>query len=123
MVQVRIDLWDVALDADRLDELTSGLRLELLDAGLPSEPAADDVPPPAGARAVDAVTVGAIVVTLASGVNVLRETLALVRDWRARHRQTGIRLRIGDREIELTSATEATEERLLAAFLADEQRD
>lgn len=123
MAQIRVDVWDPALETEQLDELTSGLRLELLDAGVPNVPAVDEIEPPPGARAVDVAAIGSVIVTLAGGIALLRETLTLVREWRARHRTVGVRIKLSDREIELTGASEQTEARLVEAFLAGAERE
>ncbi|HWH00796.1 MAG TPA: hypothetical protein VNV66_16125 [Pilimelia sp.] len=123
MTKLRIDLWYPALDAEQLDEVTTSLRLELADAGISSTPAADDEPPPAGARAVDPAAIGALVVAVTAGVTLLRETLTLVREWRTRRPGVSVRLKFGDREVELTGTSAETEARLVEAFLAESERD
>lgn len=109
-VQAEVD------DAEFLDAEVRGLRAEILDSGIQDAvlPAAAQ---PAGTRAVDAATIGEIVVTLATSGQALVALARALTDWLARGRR-GVVLELGGDRLELDSATARQQERLLEAFLA-----
>jgi hypothetical protein len=100
-------------DSD-LDQITLGLRRELLEL-----PVGDVVPVPAGAtpdgaRVADAVAIGAFVVLLNSSSALLTSLVSTIRAWRRDTIPDGrIRLKLGDDEIELSGLSEEVETRLL----------
>ncbi len=110
-------------DDDRLDGLADDLRDHLHDdlagAARVGRPAGG--PAPAGSRG-DLETIGAVLVTAQTSVELLRVIIATVSDWMARgraaERTSSIRLRIGDKEIEVDGATEDQQQKLIDAFLS-----
>jgi hypothetical protein len=105
-------------DDDRLDGLADDLR-DLAGAARVGRPAGG--PAPAGSRG-DLETIGAVLVTAQTSVELLRVIIATVSDWMARgraaERTSSIRLRIGDKEIEVDGATEDQQQKLIDAFLS-----
>jgi hypothetical protein len=113
---VRVE-FDAAPDAEVADRATRQLRGEL--AGLDVESvrlAAGEAPD--GAKAADAVTVGAVVVALSASGGVLSTLLGTLRDWVAR-RSAGHRVVVtidGD-TLELDGASSTQQRELVAAYL------
>jgi hypothetical protein len=102
-------------DAHEVTDLTGQLRRQLLGLEVEAvEPVRnDDVPD--GAKPLDAVSVGALVVTCTSGA--LRAVVMLVDKWLAHRPVRGAKLTIGDDSIELTDVSAADQQRLLQAFV------
>jgi hypothetical protein len=76
--------------------------------------------PPPGARAVDVVALGALLVTLTSSVQTLRTVVSAVRGWLARGGGTDrtVRLEVDGDVLELSGATPADQQRLVDLFVA-----
>jgi hypothetical protein len=72
---------DDRADAERLDELTTALRRELLDLGVGEVRRVSEGQPPEGARAVDAATVNALLVGLTHSIQAVTAVVTLVRSW------------------------------------------
>src|SRR5256885_15807598 len=79
--EVRLQLSEDGADAERLGMLTGYLRRELLQLDVEDVSAAraGDVPP--GARAIDAVALGGLVVSLGHAATGLEAVVAAVRRW------------------------------------------
>jgi len=70
---------------------------------------------PEGAKPLDAVSIGALVVT--AGPGLLKTVVELVGKWLARRPVRGAKLTIGGDTIELSEATAAEQQQLIAAFV------
>jgi hypothetical protein len=120
-MQVTIAVREPDADADRLDGLTDDLRDALAEAGVGklSRPAGDPAPP--GTRG-DLETIGAVLVTAQTSVELLRLIVTTVREWtgrsRAPGRTTSVRVRIGDNEFEADGVTPEQQQQLIDAFVA-----
>ena len=120
-MQVTIAVREPDADADRLDGLTDDLRDALAEAGVGrlSRPAGDPAPP--GTRG-DLETVGAVLVTAQTSVELLRLIVTTVREWIGRSRAPGrtssVRVRIGDNEFEADGVTPEQQQQLIEAFVA-----
>jgi hypothetical protein len=103
-------------DQEELDQLTLQLRERLLELDV------DDVEPvrsgsvPDGAKPVDALTVGALAVTLAPLA--LRSVLDLVRAWIENRPVRTVSVTLGEDSLELEAASSADQQRIVDAFLA-----
>ncbi|MGW4112329.1 hypothetical protein ACWEFJ_15750 [Actinosynnema sp. NPDC004786] len=82
---------------DEVGEAAAGLRRDLLELDLDVEPLTGGAAP-AGAKG-DPVTVGALVVTLATS-GTLTALLATVRAWIDRDDSRSVKLRVGDRTLD-----------------------
>jgi hypothetical protein len=118
-IQVRLFLppGDDA-DPNELDELTRSLRREILE--LPVEDvvggSADHLP--AGAKGVDAATLGTLLVTMAGSGGLLVAVVETVRSWLTnRITQQRVVLELGENRLELSSATPAERQELIRRFL------
>ena len=103
-------------DAAELDELTSQLRSRLLELDVDDVERARGGAIPEGARAVDPVTLGALVVTLAPAV--LQAVVSLVETWTKHRRVGGVTLTIDGSTLELKEASQAEQDRLVELFVA-----
>lgn len=117
--QLRLQLAEEGADEERLDELTGFLRQELLQLDVDDVTALPAGEPPPGARGLDATTVGGLLVAIGTAAQGLSAVITAVRAWRARggtaHRR--VRLEIGDDVLDLSDATGADQDRLIALFI------
>ncbi|MFF3326228.1 hypothetical protein [Streptomyces sp. NPDC002889] len=109
---------DPELDAEALDRLARGLRAEISELEVESVRPAPTGAVPADAKAVDAVTLGAVVVALSASGGVFTALIDTLRDWlgrqSARHR---ISLTIDGDTIELEHSTAAERQELIEAYI------
>ena len=115
---VRVELVDSDADAELLDRMTRDLRAELLDLDV------DDVtsvlaPAPPGSKGMDVAAAAALLVHTQDSLAALRVVVTAVRAWLSRGKQPelSVRVTIGDRTLELSSATAEQQERLVEEFL------
>lgn len=120
---VLLELFSEDADAGETEQLTQSLRRELLDLR-----EVDDVarvsagPAPPGSRGVDMAALGALVVSISPGVDLLGKVLRVVQDWmkRGQKKSHTMRITIQGQSLELT-ATAAQQQQLVEQFLASVQ--
>jgi hypothetical protein len=103
-------------DAEELDEVTRGLRSELLelDVDAVDRPAAG--PAPEGARAVEVALLGTLVVALGRGaLGIVGRT---VERWAARGGERHVVLEIDGDRLEVTGVSAEDQRRLIDTFVA-----
>src|SRR5256885_4326860 len=115
---VRLQLSEDGADAERLDVLTGYLRQELLQLDIDdvSRARAGDAPP--GARAIDAVALGGLVVSLGHAATGLAPVVAAVRRWLSGGgtvRRT-VKIEIDGDTLELSAVSAAEQDRLVDLF-------
>jgi hypothetical protein len=104
-------------DDEEVAELTARLRRELLDldvAGVDRPPAADA---PTGAKGVDAIALGTLVLTLARSPRALNAVARTVQRWLAVQHNRTVKLELDDDTIELTGVSSRDQERLVALWI------
>ena len=117
--EVRLQLVEDGADAERLDTLTGYLRSELLQLDVEdvSRVQAGDAPP--GARAIDVVALGGLIVSLGRTATGLKEVVATVRRWLAGGdgvRRT-VKIEIDGDTLELSEVSAAEQNRLVDLFV------
>jgi hypothetical protein len=123
--EVRLQLFEDGADAERLDTLTGYLRQDLLqlDVDDVSRARAADVPP--GARAIDVMALGGLVVSLGHTAAGLKEVIAAVRRWLSggdRVRRT-VKIEIDGDVLELSEVSAVEQDRLVDVFVRRHTRD
>jgi hypothetical protein len=123
--EVRLQLSEDGADAERLDALTGYLREELLQLEVEDveRAQAGDVPP--GARAMDAVALGGLVVSLGRTAAGLKEVVSAVRRWLSRGdgvRRT-VKIEIDGDTLELSEVSAAEQDRLVDLFVRRHARN
>ncbi|MFH8448800.1 hypothetical protein ACH4CD_06120 [Streptomyces fungicidicus] len=103
-------------DQEELDELTLRLRERLLELDVDDVELNRSGDIPAGAKPVDAIAVGALVVTVAPIA--LRSVLDLVRTWIETRPVRTVSITLGEDSLELEAVSPAEQQRLIDAFLA-----
>jgi hypothetical protein len=104
-------------DAELLDEATRQLRRELLELDVERVARAREGPPPAGTRAVDAATVGGLIVTLAKTTPVLTAIVRTLTSWVSRGEGRNLKIQIDGDTLELSRISTADQERLISAWI------
>jgi hypothetical protein len=117
--ELRLQLAEEGADAERLAVLTRYLRGELLQLDVEDVTALQAGAPPPGSRALDAATVGALLIALGQSAEGLRSVVFAIRDWLRRGKGTGraVRLELGSDALELSQASTADQERLIELFV------
>ena len=89
------------LDPDRLDQLTRGLRGELLELGVESAELASAGEAPEGTKTADPVTLGVLAVAVLPAF--LPKLLEFLQSWsmRAENRRVRIKIQAGERSVEV----------------------
>jgi hypothetical protein len=123
--EVRLQLSEDGADAERLDALTGYLRKELLQLEVEDveRAQAGDVPP--GARAIDVVALGGLVVSLGRTAAGLKEVVSAVRRWLSRGdgvRRT-VKIEIDGDTLELSEVSATEQDRLVDLFVRRHARN
>lgn len=116
---LRLQLAEEGADAERLDMLARFLRQELLQLDVENVTALPAGEPPPGARGWDAEMIGGLLVALGGASQGLSAVVAAIRAWLARGERAhrAVRLEIGSDALELSDATAADQDRLVALFI------
>lgn len=116
-LEVRVGLSVEGVDADALAESAANLSDELADCDVDdvTTVAAGDTPP--GAKGVELLAIGALVVKLARSRDVLMQVVNTVRDWLTRNEADGVRVEIDGDVLELKSASESERKALIDAWV------
>lgn len=114
----------VAGDPAASDEAAQKLLKELHD--LPEIIAVEPATVPGtadGARGVDAIAVGTLLLTMAATPEVLGGVLTYLVDWLRRPGNRGsVRFKVGDKELEVTNPTPAERKKIVDAFVRELRR-
>lgn len=107
------------LDADdeELDASTRQLRNELLALDVERVDLVTAGPAPEGAKAGDAVTWGALLVTLAGSGALLPVLVDSIRSWLLRHRDHKVVLQIDNARLEISDVSPEQQQRLIDSWL------
>lgn len=113
---LRVDGGEGA-DAEVLDELTAGLRQQLLETDVRSvEPVRGEAPPP-GTRGAEAVAVGGLLVTLARSPDLLKHITAVIQDWLAGSRARTVEVQMGGDTLKVGGLSSEEQKRLIDVFV------
>ena len=119
-ISVTVNL-DTSATATELDTATGYLRQELQELKVGPVERAATGPAPDGARAVELLELGQLLVTIAETVSALGGVAATVRSWLSRRAQRGrggtVRLEIDGDTIDITGASAEQQDVLIAAWL------
>jgi hypothetical protein len=117
---LRLRLTEDGADAERLDALTRFLRQELIQLDVDDVTAFPADEPPLGARGLDAVMVGGLLVDFGSAAQGLSAVVSAVRAWLTRGGRThrSVRLELGSDVLELSDASAADQDQLIRLFIS-----
>jgi hypothetical protein len=116
-VAVHLDAGPDA-DAQEVDALTTRLRRHLLQLDVQSVDRARTGRVPPGARAVDVVALGGLVVTLAKSAEMLKAVVGMVQSMIAARPGRSVKLVIGGDSVELSGVSSEEQRRLVDLFVA-----
>ena len=105
------------MSAEDVEELTLGLRRELLESDVLAVERPPGGEPPPGARAVDALAIGSLVVTLSTTAAGLNAMVGTVRGWLRSNPNRRVALSLNGDTIELTGAGLEAERRLTQLWI------
>jgi hypothetical protein len=118
--ELRVQLAESGADAERLDQLTGYLRRELLELDVEDVTALRAGPPPPDARAIDAIAIGGLLITLNRTTQGVRNVVAAIRGWLAQGGDTKrtVRLELDGDVLELSEVTATEQTRLIELFVS-----
>jgi len=104
-------------DSEELDELVGQLRRELLELEVESVDRARGGPVPKGARAVDVLALGTLLVSLVDPATVLPAVVAAVEAWLRGRGQRSVKLELDGDILEVTGLSSRDQGRLIDGWL------
>src|SRR6266496_3801762 len=115
-MDLRLHLAERGADAERLDHVTRNLRQELASLDVQSVTALPAGPAPVGTRALDAATVGGVLIALGQSTTALQTIITTIRSWLGRGAsvQRTVRVEINGDVLELANAASEEQDRLVA---------
>ena len=115
---VTIELAETDADAELLEQLTYGLRDELLETPVDSVAVPTIAEAPEGSRAVGIVAIGALIVKMAGSADTIEKVVGVVRSWFNRKPAARtLKITVGSDVLELSSATLEQQQQLIDAFV------
>lgn len=109
------------IDDEELEELTRKLRKELLELDIEAADLVSAGEAPSGARAVEPVTLGTLLLTLAASGGVLTTVVNVLQDWLSHHDKHSVTLEIGGDKIQVTGISSEEQKQLIDAWLTRSQ--
>ncbi|EGD43786.1 hypothetical protein ACWZJV_04685 [Nocardioides sp. WG-D5] len=106
-------------DVERLEELSSVLRRELLDLGVDDVERASAGEAPAGTRGIDIAAIGVLIVAFQEPLVAVTAIVGAIRGWMSSARGAhAVELTIGDQTLKIDSASREQQDRLIDEFVA-----
>lgn len=117
--ELRVELVEPNADAEAVDELLRGLRLELLELDVEAVTQAASGPELPGSKGSGIAVVGALLVQVRESAALLHSVVTSVLTWlrRASSSQRTVRIVVGPHSLELTAATEGQQQQLIEEFV------
>ena len=115
MLEIRLDAAES--DTEELAQLTAKLRRELLqlDVDAVDQPVGGE--PPEGAKAVDMILVGTLLVSLARSGEKLGPVVRMVQSWVGTRTARTVKLELDGDAIEITGASSHDQQRLIDLWI------
>lgn len=115
---ITIELTETDADAEVLEQLTYGLRDELLETPVESVAIPTVAEAPEGSRALGIAAIGALLVDFAGSAEALKQVVGVVRSWfNKKPAQRTLKITFGDNVLELTAATDEQQQQLIDEFV------
>lgn len=108
---------DPDADDEEIAEITSRLRLDLLELDVDSVDLARSGPAPEGAKAIDVLAVGGLIVSIAQS-SVLARLVETARAWLTRGNQRQIEIEIDGDVLKLTAPSDEQQQQLVDIWIA-----
>ena len=115
---ITIELDETDADTELLEQLTYGLRDEILETPVDSVELPTTAEAPEGARAIGLVAVGALIVKLSGSADTIEKVLGVVRAWfNKKPAARTLKITVGSDVLELSAATLEQQQQLIDAFV------
>jgi hypothetical protein len=105
-------------DAEELAELTQRLRDELLELDVDAVEPATGGAAPEGAKGLELLAVGGLVVRFAMKANILRTVVDVTVGWLGRQQARSVKLTLDGDTLELTGVSSEEQQRLIELWVA-----
>lgn len=117
--ELRVEVFEPAVDDEGVDRVAQNLREELLQLDVSSVRAATAGPAPEGSKAVSLAAIGALIVVVKGSAEALDAVVSTVRAWlkRSPAPERTLRLTLNGQTLELTAATEEQQQALVDRFV------
>jgi hypothetical protein len=115
---VELYLSDDTMDADELAHRAYGLRRELLELGVDSVEPLKLEAPPSESKTGDPIAVGALIVGLVSSPSLIAALAGTIQSWMTRNASQRIRIKVGDKELEVAGPLSAADTELIREFIS-----
>lgn len=109
---------DPGADEQELAELTGRLRDELLELDVDNVQFVQGGEPPPGAKGLDVVQVGELLVSVATSSGALRAIVSVIQGWLSRARQRSVKIEIDGDLLEVGGLSSADQQRLIDHWIA-----
>jgi hypothetical protein len=116
-LELRVDLsLEPDADAVELDDAALALREELLDLDVDAIERPASGPPPEGAKAVEAMIIGTLLVE--AGKDVIAAVVQTIAGWVGARKGRSVTVQLGEDKLEISDPSADDQHRLIEAFLA-----
>ena len=109
---------DEDADQPELAELTAWLRQELLELDVESVESVKMGEIPPGAKGLEAIGIGALVVRLAQSAGMLKAVVDTVQSWLAGHHRRTVKVEMDGDTLEMTGVSSSDQQRLIDAWIS-----
>ena len=110
-------------DAEELADLTRRLRTELLDLDIDSVEHAAGSAAPVGAKGVELLSIGGLVVQFVRGADVLRSVVSTTAAWLRRQEARSVKLTLDGDTLEVTGLSSEEQRGLIEVWVARHAHD
>jgi hypothetical protein len=116
---LRLLVSEDGADAERIEAITGYLRRELDELDVEQVSRLPSGEAPEGTRALEAMAIGGLLVTLGNSAQALGKVISVVRDWLSRTpgQVRTVRVELGGDVLELSQASAAEQQRLIELFI------
>jgi hypothetical protein len=111
--EISLYLVDDTIDAEALAERAYRLKRELIEAGAHPVTPVPLGQPPSGSKAADPIAVGALILSLANSPSLIAAIAGTVQSWMNRTATQRIRIKVGEKELEVAGPISAADEELI----------
>lgn len=108
---------DPETDAEELEELTRQLREEIMELDVESADFAGVEEVPAGAKVVEPISLGTVLVTLLATGGVITTLINAIQAWLTRHERQSITIEIDGDKLEITGISDGEKQQLVNAWI------
>jgi hypothetical protein len=115
--QLSVQVATSDADAEELATLASHLRDELLELDVERVDLLRSGPAPEGAKAVDVLALGGLIITLAKSAG-LSQVIGVVRGWLSRDSRRQVEIQMDGDVLKLSGVTDEDQRRLVDAWIA-----